>query len=237
MKPHYKGVIKELKGSYTRFAREVKRTTLITFECLFNRNMYRPFNSPLTPLLFLLTPLFCSCGDDKDDAPYPSIVTEMVDCPTDAAGHLTKIVLDDNTQLSLTNPLSDLKPSVTYRALAGYTLTDGKATLYQLKAAALLHDSTAVAQTDPLKVVSVWRTKRYFNFHLQPKTQGGQQTWGFITDSIVGKRAYLRLHHRQGDDPTAYTTDVYASLYLQDIAADSITIRINTFSGLREWNL
>ncbi len=199
--------------------------------------MNRPFKLTFLILNFAFLISSSSCTNDKDDAPYPSIVTEMVDCPTDAAGQLTKIVLDDNTQLSLTNPLSDLKPSVTYRALAGYTLTDGKATLYQLKAAALLHDSTAVAQTDPLKVVSVWRTKRYFNFHLQPKTQGGQQTWGFITDSIVGKRAYLRLHHRQGDDPTAYTTDVYASLYLQDIAADSITIRINTFSGLREWNL
>jgi len=237
MKPHYKGVIKELKGSYTRFAREVKRTTLITFECLFNRNMYRPFNSPLTPLLFLLTPLFCSCGDDKEDAPYPSIVTELVDCPTDEKGVMNEIVLDDDTRLSLTNPQKELKPSVIYRCLAGYTQDDGKATLYQLKSAALLRDSTAIVQTDPINVVSLWRTKRYFNFHFMPKTQGGEQMWGYAVDSIVGKRAYLRLHHRQGDDPTAYSTDVYASLYLQDIAADSITIRIKTFSGWREWEL
>lgn len=168
---------------------------------------------------------------------YPSIVTEMVDCPTDASGQMTAIVLDDNTNLAITNPPTGLKPNVIYRVLAGYTLTDGKATLYQLKSAALLHDSTTVALTDPIKVVSLWRTPKYLNLHLLPKTQGGSQTWGFITDSIVGKRAYLRLHHRQGSDPTAYSTDVYASLYLQEIAADSITLRINTFSGWREWEL
>ena len=176
-----------------------------------------------------------SCSEDKEM--YPSIVTELVDCPTDAEGQITEMVFDDDSRLPLTNPVSGLKANVIYRVLAGYTKTDGKATLYQLKAAALLHDSTTVAQTDPLNVVSRWRTQKYLNLHLLPKTQGGSQTWGFITDSIVGKRAYLRLHHRQGTDPTAYSTDVYASLYLKDIAADSITLRINTFSGLREWSL
>lgn len=199
--------------------------------------MKQPVRFSFLILSFSLLITLSSCSDDKDDAPYPSIVTDMVDCPTDDEGKMKEIVLDDDTHLTLTNPQSGLKAKVIYRALAGYTLDGGKATLYQLTTATFLRDSTSVAKTDPLKVVSVWRTKRYFNFHLQPKTQGGQQTWGFITDSIVGKRAYLRLHHRQGDDPTAYTTDVYASLYLQDIAADSITIRINTFSGLREWSL
>lgn len=178
-----------------------------------------------------------SCSDDKDDAPYPSIVTDMVDCPTDDEGKMKEIVLDDDTHLTLTNPQSGLKENVIYRCLAGYTLSGTSATLYQLKGATLLYDSTSIARTDPTNVVSLWRTPRYLNLHLLPKTQGGRQYWGFITDSIVDRHAYLRLHHVQGDDPTAYSTDVYASLYLKDIAADTLTLRIHTFAGWREWTL
>ena len=178
-----------------------------------------------------------SCSDDKDDAPYPSIVTDMVDCPTDDEGKMKEIVLDDDTHLTLTNPQSGLKENVIYRCLAGYTLSGTSATLYQLKGATLLYDSTSIARTDPTNVVSLWRTPRYLNLHLLPKTQGGRQYWGFITDSIADRHAYLRLHHAQGDDPTAYSTDVYASLYLKDIAADTLTLRIHTFAGWREWTL
>ena len=180
-----------------------------------------------------------SCSDNKDDAPYPAIITEMADCPTDAEGTMTKLILDDNTELPVTNVQTGLKKNVIYRCLAGYTLEDGRATLYSLKGCPLLFDSTAVANVcDPVAVVSLWRTPRYINLHLMPKTQDqGQHTWGFITDSIVARHAYLRLHHRQGDDPTSYSTDVYASLPMDSIEADTVTLHIATFTGTREWTL
>lgn len=184
-------------------------------------------------LLFVLL----SCSDDKEDGPYPSIVSEMADCPTNSEGTMMKIVLDNDTELPLSNPQTGLKPNVTYRALAGFALDNGKVRLYSLKSATLLRDSTSVAQCDPVNVTSIWRTRRYINLHLLPKTQGGEQSWGFITDSIVGNRAYLRLHHRQGTDPTSYSTDVYASLPLKLLEANQFTIRINTFSGTKEWEL
>ena len=192
----------------------------------------------LLSFVFSLLPfVLLSCSDDKDDGPYPSLITELVDCPTNSEGTMVKIVLDNDIELLLSNPQTDLKPNVTYRALAGYTLDGRKATLYSLKPATLLRDSTRVATTDPTAIVSLWRTKRYINLHLLPKTQGGEQSWGFITDSIVGNHAYLRLHHRQGTDPTSYSTDVYASLPLQMLEANKFTIRINTFSGTKEWEL
>ena len=188
--------------------------------------------------VFSLLPfVLLSCSDDKDDGPYPSIVSEMADCPTNSEGTMMKIVLDNDTELPLSNPQTGLKPNVTYRALAGFALDNGKVRLYSLKSATLLRDSTSVAQCDPVNVTSIWRTRRYINLHLLPKTQGGEQSWGFITDSIVGNRAYLRLHHRQGTDPTSYSTDVYASLPLQLLEANQFTIRINTFSGTKEWEL
>lgn len=229
MNRRYKGVIRELKGSYTRFARGVKGTIRLPIKYI------HPYTFFLTPLLFILATLsLSSCRDDNDDSPYPSLITELADCPTNSEGTMVKIVLDNDMELLLSNPQTDLKPNVTYRALAGYTLDGRKATLYSLKPATLLRDSTRVATTDPTAIVSLWRTKRYINLHLLPKTQGGEQSWGFITDSIVGNRAYLRLHHRQGTDPTSYSTDVYASLPLALVDADTITLRIRTFSGTKE---
>lgn len=232
MNRRYKGVKRELKGSYTRFARGVKGTIRLPIKYIC------PFTFFLTPLLLLFTSFsLSSCRDDNDDSPYPSLITELVDCPTNSEGTMVKIVFDNDTELPLSNPQTGLKPNVTYRALAGYTLDDGKAMLYSLKPATLLRDSTRVATTNPTAIVSLWRTKRYINLHLLPKTQGGEQSWGFITDSIVGNHAYLRLHHRQGTDPTSYSTDVYASLPLKLLEANQYTIRINTFSGTKEWEL
>lgn len=185
----------------------------------------------------LLTCLLSSCHDD-DDAPFPSIVSELVDCPTDSAGILSFIVLDNDTRLELVNPQEDLRPSVVYRALAGYAREDdGRVTLYTLQSAALLRDSTQVAVFDPTAVVSLWCSPRYLNLHLRPKTQGGKHDWGYATDSLTGNHAYLRLHHRQGDDPVAYSTDLYASLRLSAVEADTITLRIRTFDGMREWTI
>ena len=177
-----------------------------------------------------------SCNNDTEE-PYPSLITEMADCPTNNAGTMVKIVLDNDTELPLNNPQTGLKANVVYRCLAGYTLDNGQATLYNLKSAHFLRDSTDVAACDPTNVASVWRTQRYLNFHLRPKTQGGTHVWGFITDSIVDRHAYLRLHHQQGDDPTAYSTDVYASLPLNLVEADKFTLRIVTFKGTKEWEL
>ena len=196
--------------------------------------MKRPVSLTLLLLFFCLS----SCHDDDSDAPYPPLVTELADCPTDAGGTMTAILLDDGTRLTLTNPQTGLRANVTYRALTGFTRTDGMATLYSLTPAALLRDSTSVAHCDPTAVASLWRTSRYINLHLLPKTQGqAAHAWGFITDSITDRHAYLRLHHRQGQDPTAYSTDQYASLPLDLVPADRFTIRIETFQGLREWEL
>lgn len=233
MSKRYKGVKGELCSLRSRSYRGVKGTILLPLKDI------RPFHSILTSLLFLLTTLLSlSCSDDND-TPYPSIITELADCPTDAEGRMTGIVLDDDTRLTLSNPQKGLKPSVTYRALVGYTLgNDGYATLYSAKAATLLKDSTSVAACDPVNVVSLWRTSQYLNLHLMPKTQGkGEHAWGFITDSIVADHAYLRLHHRQGSDPISYSTDQYASLPLDLVPATRITLRIETFQGTWEREL
>ena len=180
--------------------------------------------------------LLSACHGDEV-APYPSIITELADCPTDAEGRLTRIVLDDDTELSVTNIQSGLQSNVCYRALVGYTLEEeGRAKLYSLTGAHILHDSTFIAPiSDPVNVASVWCTARYLNLHLLPKTKDGQHSYGYVVDSVIDRHAYLRLHHRQGNDPLAYSTDVYASLPLEELNVDRITFRIPTFKGMHVW--
>jgi len=185
---------------------------------------------PLTVTLSFLA----SCHDD-DNVPYPSLITEMADCLTNADGVLDSMMLDDDTRLGVTNAQADLHPNAIYRCLVGYTLEGTNATLYSLRSCPILRDSTAIAVSDPLAVVSLWQTRRYINLHLFPMGQEFKHHWGYITDSIQGRHAFVRLHHRQGNDPLSYSSDVYASLPLDSIDADTLTLRINTFTEVREW--
>ncbi len=179
---------------------------------------------------FLLTaatllPAFClmACGDDDDV--YPAIVTELVDGLTNSRGEMEKILTDEDVCYSLTNPQSGLVPDVAYRCLCGYIADGDNATLYTLTGAYLLRDSTEEAVKDPLTIVSAWQTRRYINLHLSVKTRGGTQYFGYVTDSIVGRHAYLSLHHRQNADPEAYSADVYASIPLDSVPATTITLQ------------
>ncbi|MCD8304977.1 MAG: hypothetical protein LUC86_09185 [Prevotellaceae bacterium] len=173
--------------------------------------------------VFMSLPLLlASCSDDDDT--YPSIVTEMADGLTNSNGTLTTIITDNDEQYSLTNPQAGLYPNALYRLLCGYTVQGQAATLYTLEGVYILRDSTSVAQRDPLTIVSAWQTSRYINLHLSVKTQGGTHSLGYVTDSIVGSHAYLSLHHRQGQDPEAYSTDIYASIPLDSIEGSLITL-------------
>ncbi len=178
-------------------------------------------NSILT-ILLALSLCFVACNDD-DDA-YPSIITDILDGITNSSGALTTLQTDEGEAYTLTNPQSGLVKNAIYRCLCGYTLEGNKATLYSLSGVYILRDSTERAVKDPLPIVSAWQTSRYINLHLRPKTQGGTQYYGYVTDSIVDGHVYLSLHHRQNGDPEAYSTDVYASIPLDSIEGSVITL-------------
>lgn len=203
----------------------------------------------LFPYLFcsLLTAI-SSCSEDEE--PYPALITELADLYTDDQGTLEKIILDDDRMYRVENPPTGFRKNTAYRVLCDYQPSGQTAQLYRLEGAYILRDSSAVAYTHPTLVRSVWRTSRYINMHLAPKTQGGRQYWGFITDSITTsltqegdtlRHTFLTLHHNQASDPPSYTQEVYASLPLDSIqeglTSSPVTLRIHTFEGVREFNL
>lgn len=191
-------------------------------------------------LYLMLLPLLClACEEDKDEA-YPSIVTELTDAYVNEKGVMHKIETDRGDAYTLTNPQSGFNPQSIYRTLSGFVpQNDGTATLYQLKGVYLLRDSTSVGKKDPTGVLSAWRAGRYINLHLQPKTQGGTQYWGFVVDSLAEGRAYISLHHCQNGDAPSYSQDVYASIPVDSIAdaapSDSLIMTIATYSGNKTW--
>lgn len=204
---------------------------------------------------FLLSLITCGillttsdCSENVE--PYPDLLTELADLHTNAQGVLEKIVMDDDRTYFVKNPQTNYQKNAVYRVVCSYLPTDNFAQLYNLTSAYILRDSSAVACTHPTQLRSAWRTIRYINLHLAPKTQEGKQYWGFITDSITTtfttegdtlSHAYLTLHHNQGTDPVSYTQEVYASLPLDSIKGATplspVTLRIHTFEGVKEVNL
>ena len=202
-----------------------------------------------SPLFVFLCSLFTSVAITtscaSDDAPYPSILLDLVDLKTDDRGYLKEFTLDDGKTYAITNTSDGYAKKATYRALCGYVPEQTTATIYQLSGAYFLRDSSAIARRDPVTLRSIWRTPRYINLHLAPKTQGShRQYFGFVTDSVVPTtlsdgtkttHTYLSLHHNQNGDPVSYTDDVFASIPLDSIEgldpASPVTITVNTFDG------
>ena len=186
-------------------------------------------------LILALASILMACS--KDEEPYPSVISEFVDIKSDSQGCLVSILTDTDQNYTIASPITGYRPNAKYRGACGYVPVGQVAHVRSLQPVQYLRDSSKVVRHDPIAVYSVWGTRRYVNMQLRPMTQGGQQYWGFAVDSILGRTAYLSLHHNQGNDLQAYSTDVYASLSLDSIKQDSIQFTIHTFKGLKTWTI
>ena len=191
--------------------------------------------------LFLLLLVFACCkgGDDASDF-YPNVVTEFATVKTDDSGTMTQFTTDDERTYTISNPQKGYDKNADYRTVCGYVPDGQSATLYSLTGAYMLHDSTEVAyEPDPIKVTSVWKSGRYINMHLSPLTQGGTQYWGYRIGETNDGTTHVSLHHRQNGDPQSYTTNVYASLSMDELesipAGNDIVLHIKTFKGEQVW--
>lgn len=191
-----------------------------------------------------------ACSDDEDNVtPYPSVVTEMADLPTNESGVIERILTDGGEEFYLTNPRSGYRAKAVYRGLCGYVKAGSNgsrrlARLASLHTVLLLRDSTATERrADPTRVVSAWRGGEYINLMLTPQTQGGMQYWGYRQDSLRErngmKHLYLSLHHGQNNDPTSYSETLYASLWLKPLTevapGDSLWLTVETTEGPKTW--
>lgn len=189
------------------------------------------------------------CGSDEES--YPPVIDNFADISTDSKGHFVTMTLDDGSSYAIANEPSEstYRPDTTYRAVAGYTLSEGNATLYRLSAVAVLADSTACAKYDPLNVVSVWRAGNYINLHLVALTHHERPHFvGYALTSHTpagGERAHghlrLGIHHDQNGDPASFSANAYCSIRANDVGpwehvGDTLSITVHTFDGDKVWS-
>ena len=156
------------------------------------------WNTTMLLLLYVSTLLTACNGDsdNEDNPPYPSLITEFVDIPTDEYGRAHTIVNDDHTIFQLSNPIDGLQVSATYRAVCGYEITDWDKriiTLYTIEAVDILK-AKDTPKCDAIKVTAIWKGGDYLNMNLTPKTQGRKQEWGYHIEYNQQTRLQHLLH-------------------------------------------
>ncbi|MCM1108713.1 MAG: hypothetical protein NC388_06610 [Clostridium sp.] len=191
----------------------------------------------------------CDGTDDEDITPYPALLTEMGDLPSDMNSTVSTFHCDNGTVYTLEQPIAAGTPNAVYRQLCTFesvgSIASPVARVYSLTAVRLLRDSTERPQAaDPTTVTSAWRGGSYINLMISPRTQGGTQYWGYRTDSLRilnGNRRclYLSLHHNANGDPSSYTTTVYASIPLDELKqiqpGDSVVVKAHQPTGVKAW--
>lgn len=190
-----------------------------------------------------------ACSDeDEDGTPYPPLLTELGDFPSDNTGIVHTFRCDNGTEYQLETTLTANSPNTVYRQLCTYeTIAASSPTVrvHSLGSVHILRDSTERTQAaDPTTVTSVWRGGAYINLMVNPRTQGGKQYWGYRTDSlhiIRGNRRclFLSLHHNANNDPASYSTTIYASIPLKELKqiqpGDSVVLKAFLPTGLKAW--
>jgi hypothetical protein len=147
----------------------------------------------------------------------------------------------------------------TYRCILYYNKvkgTDGKMSAEIISAGQVpcvqvkpLKKFEGEVHTDPVKFESIWMSKtgKYLNLSLQLMIGQTDDTTaihqlGLLSDTLIvnpnGKRTlHVFLNHDQGKVPEYYSTQVYMSVQASTLDADSVSFKINTYSGIVEKTL
>lgn len=192
---------------------------------------------------------------DTGDGKYSYMQAEFVDAHTAEAKMVSNVTTDNDVALQLEPRLQAswaAKADTTYRALLYYDYREGASTVRPrsigqvpvLRPIQTMRPDTL--RTDPLTLVSAWRSTsgRYINLRLAVKTGTsddgslGRQTIGVRCDTIDGgsrEHFVFTLNHNQNDVPQFYSATAFASIPLDERARRAdITLRVNTYDGLVE---
>ncbi len=200
--------------------------------------------------------LISSCTTDsyeKGDGKYSLMQGDFVDAKVNAQRQIVSFSTDDGEQFELSEPYTDKwikTPDTLYRCMIYYNKVENKkAELVSIGEVPCpriltLAELKKDLRTDPVKFESMWLSKsgKYLNLYLQLKTgvtddTTAVQQLAFISDTLIVNPnqttiRHITLHHDQNKVPEYYSTKAYVSLLTDSIAADSIRISINTYTGL-----
>ena len=204
---------------------------------------------------------FLSCaneGYDTGDNGNSYVTGDFAMLHINSSKVAVSATLDDGTDVQVANPFSPgwtVKADTVYRAFLYYDVakaSDAAATLPAVRARAVVQVPVMNAihaanngqlKDDPLGFESMWlsRNGTFVNVSLLLKSgsteRDTRQSVGLVYEGTVdasdGKRhAAFRLYHDQNSVPQYYTVQQYASFNAQDINADIVDLRLNTYDGV-----
>ncbi|MBQ7426329.1 MAG: hypothetical protein IJQ60_06205 [Prevotella sp.] len=204
----------------------------------------------------LIAWLVTSCTTDsyeKGEGKYSLMQGDFVEAKVNAQRQMVSFSTDDGAQFELTEPYTAewiKTPDTLYRCMLYYNKVDSKkaeiVSIGEVPCPRILKlaELKKEFRTDPVKFESMWLSKsgKYLNLYLQLKTgvtddTTAVQQLAFISDTLIVNPdqttiRHITLHHDQNKVPEYYSTKAYVSLLTDSIAADSIRISINTYTGL-----
>lgn len=206
-------------------------------------------------LLLILLAAVTACEMDdygKGEGQYSLVRADFAQAHVGADKAIDYIVTDDGNRLSLSIPFTAkwlTTASTTERVLIYYRDRGTQAevvSVSQVPVAQIQHrvDSEKTAETDPVKLESMWLSKnrRYLNANIilmmgSTDEAEAKHHLGVVRDSTLthpdGRSTLcLRLLHNQGGVPEYYSYSTYFSIPLSDITTDSVCLSVNTYSGL-----
>lgn len=202
----------------------------------------------LTLLAFL--PLLAACTIDayeKGEGEYSLLTAELVEAYVDNDKHVSHVVTDQGERLILTSPLTAQwieTPDTMYRALLYYDqVEEGKAEPRSFGWVGVLTPRDSIKggmKSDPLYTESMWVAKnhKYLNLRLRLLTgstddEKARHSIGLMKDAVSSTSGHARmvLYHDQGGMPEYYSMVTYASIPLDSIKADTLTIVVKTYNG------
>ena len=211
------------------------------------------------PHILVMALCFFSCTTDsyeKGEGKYSLMRGDFIEAKVDGNRQMISFTTDDGEQFDLSEPYTDKwikTPDTLYRCMLYYNKVETAKGKYaaevlsvgQVPCPSLKHwaDFKEKYRTDPVKFESLWLSKsgKYLNLYMLLKTGVTEDTTAvhrlaFISDTIMvnndeTRSHHIVLHHDQNKVPEYYSTKVYVSIPVSAIAADSVSLWMNTYEG------
>ncbi len=211
--------------------------------------------TPWIPLsVLLLFVVGCSLDDyDTGEGEYSQMRADLVVAHVDGDRHVDYVLTDDGDSLRAQPPFTVSwieKSDTTYRALLYYNLKDGCAeavSVGQVLVPSIKSPDRFKegVKTDAVHLTSIWRARngRYLNLRLrvmtgsEEGTEQHKQVFGCVADTLMkhadGRQTlHLRLYHDQGGQPEYYSRELFLSIPLKGVEADTLVMSVQTYDGL-----
>jgi hypothetical protein len=185
---------------------------------------------------------------DKGEGEYSQMTAELVMAHVNADKHIDGVDTDQGEHLAIGQPVAVKwmnRPDTTYRVLLYYNRSeDGKAEPISVNRVGVMQPMPADSlkngvKDDPLHFDCAWLSKnrKWLNLRLRLLTgstddEKAIHTIGAVADSTsTPTHIRLLLYHHQGGVPEYYSVTTYASIPLENIRTDSLTLIVNTYDG------